>query len=387
MPYTRTIFILCALAAPVFFFSRCFHNNGADNDPRGEGYAGAKTCIGCHQEIADNYAHNNHYRTSSSVTSDSIMSAVTGNDRFYFTDSSYIGITRNGPAITQSYFQQGRLTESQQTDIAFGSGEKAQTYGYWKENRLCQLPLTWYAAQHRWANSPGFPATRAHYARVIDSRCFECHASYIHKEMQPSGPLTVTETLDRNSIVYGIDCERCHGPAAKHVQYQQEHPEKKQARFITAIKSLSRQQQLDVCAVCHSGNDRSTQQSLFGFVPGDTLANFYYPDFAGGRTEPDVHGKQLQLLSQSKCFIQSQMTCGTCHSMHNGATNSMTGIIAACNSCHKNVNHTPGTITSPEQNCVSCHMPLQASRIISFNNGSDGKASYFIRTHRIAVYK
>jgi hypothetical protein len=68
---------------------------------------------------------------------------------------------------------------------------------------------------------------------------------------------------------------------------------------------LSREQKLDACAVCHSGNDLTTQKSTFLFQPGDTLSNFYFPEFGSSSTAPDVHGKQMQLLAGSACFQNS----------------------------------------------------------------------------------
>jgi hypothetical protein len=390
MQQSRIIIVTGLLAALVFSFSRCFHDNSsAANDPRGEQYAGAEACTGCHRNIAGSYAHSNHYKTSSGINSDSLKKLIAPSaDRFYFTDTGYIGIEEKNSALFQTLFSNGQPSVSEKFDISFGSAEKAQTYGYWKENKLYQLPLTWYSSMHTWANSPGFPAGRAHFGRVIESRCFECHASYINKELVPSGPMAVTENLDRNSIVYGIDCERCHGPAAGHVAFHRENPAVTTPKYITSIKSLTREQQLDVCAVCHSGNDQSVQRSLFAFMPGDTLSHFYYPDFGSGKPAPDVHGKQVQLLASSKCFKNSQLTCTTCHNAHEPEGNKLAGFIAKCMSCHQDITHPAGIITSSEQNCISCHMPLQTSRTIYFNNGREAtNIPYSIRTHRIAVYR
>jgi len=389
MRYCKIIVVTSLLLALVFSFSRCFHDNSvAGNDPRGHQYTGAKACINCHQNIFNSYAHSNHYNTSSEVNNNQLKKLIApSNNRFYFTGTDYIRIEEKDSALFQSYFVNEKETVSKKFDMAFGSAEKAQTYGYWKENKLYQLPLTWYTSMNSWANSPGFPAGRAHYGRAIESRCFECHASYINKELVQSGRLSVSENLDRNSIVYGIDCERCHGPAAQHAVFHQENPSVKTGKYITSIGALSRQQQLDVCAMCHSGNDQSVQRSLFAFVPGDTLSHFYYPDFGAGKSDPDVHGKQLQLLESSKCFRNSDLTCGSCHNAHEPEENRLAGFISKCVSCHRDAAHPAGVITSNGQNCISCHMPLQASKTIWFNNGRESKnIPYYIRTHRIAIY-
>jgi hypothetical protein len=385
--------------ALTIFFSRCLHGNSLNNDPRGEQYAGAGTCVSCHQHVSNSYAHSNHYKTSSAIDNSCLKKLIASSkDCFYFADSSYIRIEENEYSLFQSYFVDGKEDISGKFDIAFGSAEKAQTYGSWKEKRLYQLPLTYFTTMNTWANSPGFSARHARFGRVIESHCFECHASYVNKVFVQSGPLAVSENLDKNSIIYGIDCERCHGPALQHVKFHQENPTVKTARYIVSIKSLSRQQQLDVCAVCHSGNDQAIQKSLFAFIPGDTLSHFYFPDFGSGRDEPDVHGKQLQLLESSTCFKMTDMTCTTCHNSHGSEENNVAAFISKCMDCHQNSVHAAGVIKENEQrkrdfnlvsmNCIDCHMPLQTSKAIQSNNGAGFKnVPYLIRTHKIAIYK
>jgi len=398
MRHTKTIAFTTVLACLVILFSRCF-NNGAvvAKDPRGEQYAGTQACIGCHRNIHEAYTHNSHFKTSAIANHDSLAGRVAHNVQpFHFSDSAYVEIKKGQNDFIQSYVVNNKEVVSARFDIAFGSGEKAQTYAYWKDDKLYQLPLTYFDSMKTWANSPGFPASRARFDRVIDSRCFECHASYVNKETVQAGALSVSEKLDRNTIIYGIDCERCHGPAMNHVKYQQENPSEKKSMYIASIKSLGRQQQLDVCGICHSGNDQSSQFSLFAFVPGDTLSHYYYPDFGYGKKEIDVHGKQMQMLQMSKCFIQSQMTCNTCHDAHLQSNN--TGaFIAKCVSCHQNSMHVKMSLEAPKvvkanstfkyPDCLDCHMPLEESKVISFGMGATQKQiPYYLRSHKIAVY-
>jgi hypothetical protein len=194
------------------------------------------------------------------------------------------------------------------------------------------------------------------------------------------------------------------------VQFQLEHPGDKTARYITRISVLTRQQQLDVCGVCHSGNDQSPQQSLFAFAPGDTLSHYYMPDFGADNGEPDVHGKQVQLLKASMCFKGSSMTCTTCHSPHEQEANKTALFISKCMECHGNSAHAAAILKDNEQkkrdfnlvapNCIDCHMPLQISKTIhsmgwtreatgaDTNQGGGLKnIPYLLRTHKIAIYK
>ena len=402
-PAFRSIYLIGFLVALIALFSQCFHaNTTSGDDSRGPRYAGAQACTSCHQPVFNSYIHNNHFKTSSPVDTGSLKTiAAVANDPFYFLDSTGITIDEKNNTLFQSLsIRAGQSLpdpHSEKFEIAFGSGEKAQTYGYWKEGNLYQLPLTWFTSLNTWANSPGFPASHARFDRLITSRCFECHASYIKRNFEQAGPLAVREVLDPNSIVYGIDCERCHGPALEHVRFHQDNPTVKTAKFITRISSLSRQRQLDLCAMCHSGNDQEAQRPLFDFVPGDTLAHFYYPSFGTSGGEPDVHGQQLQLLRLSKCFAGSDMTCSTCHSTHAGQETS-TAYITKCLNCHQGSSHATDVIKENEQRkrdfnltsttCIDCHMPLLTSKTIILNNGAGSKTiPYLLRTHKIAVYK
>ena len=121
---------------------------------------------------------------------------------------------------------------------------------------------------------------------------FECHASFISEDAEQTEGLTNIRNLDEQSLIYGIDCERCHGPAADHVNFHKSNPGVKEAKYITPWKSLSRERKLDACAVCHSGNDAGMQQSTFSFRPGDTLSNFQFPSFGSASVEADVHGSR-----------------------------------------------------------------------------------------------
>jgi hypothetical protein len=387
MHHRKIILVIGLLTVMIIFMVRCIGKNSyTGDDPRGGQYAGSKTCESCHKDIMHSFLHTGHNNTSAKVSPAELKKFIdSSNNMLYYQDSGIVRVEEKESNFFQSHIDNGKTVRSEKLDIAFGSAEKAQTYAYWKDDQLFQLPLTYFASLHSWTNSPGFPMRKPYFDRVILSRCFECHASYITKTNFQSGPLQTGEKLNAASIIFGSDCERCHGPAAEHVQFHQENPTVKDSHFITSIKSLTRQQKLDLCGSCHSGNDLDVQRSLFGFRPGDTLSDFYFPRFGSG-SDPDVHGKQMQLLQSSKCFQQSTMTCMTCHDTHKQEVNKQDVFISKCMTCHQTSLHAV-QMKIADKNCIDCHMPLQASRSLDFNNGKEAKSiPYMLRTHRIAIY-
>lgn len=355
--------------------------------------AGAATCKQCHAKISESYLQNPHQQTSHPIEGDQIMDGpLPHTDTYAFNNRLKLVIEKRDDGMYQVAYLDGKETGARRFDISFGSGEKAYTYGSWEGAQLKQLPLSYFRKINNWANSPGFPGDKVYFDRPIDTRCLECHSSFADYKMVQDGPLKLKEELNKGSIVYGIDCERCHGPAGKHVEFHLEHPQEKTAKYIALYKTLTRQQKIDACAVCHAGNDMVEQKSTFAFKPGDDLRN-YYSNISGSiaKKDPDVHGNQSSMLAQSKCFIQSKtMDCSSCHQTHENLKGNLTAYSKRCMSCHTTIKHSTATLTSAvvKTNCIDCHMPEQASRLISFKQaGKSDVSAYMLRTHKIGIYK
>lgn len=386
MSYKKTFLTLCFLMVTCIVFIKCSGNNKkGEKDVRGYAYAGSSTCLQCHKNIGGNYLHSSHFTTSAMAKYSALDSIINStNNSVAFISNQKVALNEKDSAFFQSYFHNDQPVQSAKIDVVFGSGKDAQTFGYWKDSQLYELPLTYLTKLKAWTNSPGFPVDKPYFTRIIPSRCLECHTSYAAVTEEREGHLLqVKQKFNPDKIVFGIDCERCHGPGAKHVQFQQENPGIKQAKFITSIKSLTRQQQLDMCGTCHSGNPVS-MRSIFAFAPGDTLSK-YYLFYNRSTGEPDVHGMQLQLLQLSQCFKKSTMTCNTCHTTHRPNENDLL-YINTCAGCHTNSTHAT-QMKATNQNCIKCHMPLRSSKSLDFNNETVGNnIQYMLRTHRIAVY-
>jgi hypothetical protein len=381
--------VLISLIPLTFILTQCF--NGTPIDPRGEVYAGSASCVKCHSAQYDSYIHTAHFKTSRPASLQTIGgSFLKGFNILAYGYGLKVAMEKRGDSLYQVAYQNGKQTEAEPFDIAVG-GFKAETYLYWKGKQLFELPVSYFSAIHQWTNSPGYIPDRVNFNRPILRKCLECHTSYIGELPPESKELG----FDKTSLIYGIDCERCHGPAANHVNYHTEYPDDKKAKYITTYHSLTRAQKMDACAVCHSGNKMVPQRSTFDFQMGDTLNKFVGSDsFAATATPPtlDVHGNQNALLSSSKCYIMSNMDCGTCHNPHINQEKSMAMFTPKCLNCYSNANHNfcklaPKLGTAIKTYCINCHMPQKASHVISLtalNNKMN--PPYEVRTHHIAIY-
>jgi hypothetical protein len=389
------IVFICTAALVIAYFQ--LRNNAAKADPRGDQYAGAKTCIKCHSNLYTSYLHTAHFMASAPAGSHTIHGDFSsGKNVFTISSTQKLVMKKLDSGFYQSYYANGILKKRHRFDIVFG-GVKGETYLFWKGNELYQLPVSYFSKQHGWSTSPGYGFSFLDFSRsrAIGRQCMECHSSYISDLPDATTGLAKAEQFDKNSLIYSIDCERCHGPAAKHVDFQLHHPEVKTSRFITAYRSLNKGQQLDMCAVCHSGKPSIMLRSGFTFMPGDTFAKFKLPEFTHplDTGTPDVHGNQLQLLQSSKCFLNSTITCTTCHDVHQNSRGNDALFTVKCLNCHNSVNHTYCKLTNTlsaaalRANCISCHMPALPTKVISVQvNDQSPAIRFFVHTHHIGIY-
>jgi len=392
----RKINIVLAICAVMLcvVYQQCKTNKTATNDPRGDDYAGSATCIKCHSNIYKSYLHTAHYIASVPATEEYVHgSFANGQNVVTINPHQKIVMEKHGKDMFQTLYLDGKPVESHRFDMVMG-GVKGESYLYWEGNALYQLPISYFTQLNEWLVSPGYPPGTADFKRAIKTRCFECHASYMH-DLPGEEQLTQAEQFDKSSAILSVDCERCHGPGAQHAEYQTENPQVKIAKFMTGYLSLSRAQRMDMCGVCHSGNKSEMLLSTFAFKPGDTLAKFKLADFTSrvDTTHLDVHGNQLQLLQSSKCFINSNMDCATCHDTHQNQRGNTAIFTQKCLSCHNTVKHTYCKLANTaneaiiKNNCIQCHMPALASHAIIAPTGvKQASSEILVHTHHIAIY-
>lgn len=387
-----SVFIIITLViVAIYLVRRESVSVGLITDAKGRAFAGTETCKNCHAAIYNTFEQTAHNHTSALATKQSILgSFIEDSNVVVYNSKEKVMMEEKNQRFSQVAYIMNKENEAHSFDITVGTGVLGQSYLYWQDNRLYQLPVSYISQANTWGNSPGFPANIV-FDRTITPRCLECHTTYA----KAAATDELGYAFDKNAILFGVNCERCHGPAAAHVQYHEDQPGEKKGKFIINAALLSRQQQLDACAICHSGK-REAFQLPFSFTTGDNLSNFYAPAYSNASAaNADVHGNKYELITSSQCFLKSNtMTCSSCHNTHVQEKGNLVLLSQRCMNCH-----IPGeahfcsvTGISDEvvkANCIDCHMPAHKSMAIELTVSDNSKlisTPAMIRTHLIKVY-
>ena len=376
------------------------------------GYVGDAVCAQCHKQQSDSYAQTAHHLTSQLPSAASILGSFQEPDnilmitnpksteneaRLFFKMERAANVFRE-TAVAEKAAQQ--LTHSESIDLVVGSGRRGQTYLYWKGDALFELPVSYWTDNHAWINSPGYADGTANFGRQVDPRCLECHVTYI----RPLSTDPQANIYDKPSLIPGISCETCHDMASAHVsKYVSGHPPPAGAASINPAPvsakadwstseivnpaTLTRDRQIDQCALCHNGTQSVQRMPAFSYRPGDHLDRYLDANPNDISDHPDVHGNQVGLLKKSRCYVASPtMSCSTCHDVHR-TKESLAVYSARCMGCHQwqscGIAHTAGK--KIVNDCIDCHMPLQPTHaIVSVTAGQTLRTS--IRTHWIKAY-
>jgi tetratricopeptide (TPR) repeat protein len=277
----------------------------------------------------------------------------------------------------------GQARQDWNVNLIYGSaGMGDEVYFSWNGNELLELPVAWLGPQKTWGiqgwADPNMPGE---FKRTGTTRCLECHNTWFEH-------VKGTENrYRRDSFMFGVTCERCHGPGREHVDFHRSHPNAKTAHGLVNPEDLSRDRQVDVCGQCHS-NTIFRYTGLFSFRPGDKLED-HFRSLKGTGLENDHVADQVKYLQQSQCFQgDEQLSCTTCHNPHR-KTPAIESGNRACASCHQPKDcgaheHNPVAV---RDDCVSCHMPRYTRVAVRFHTNTDR----FVfpmrpRQHRIGIY-
>lgn len=401
----RYSLVVILIVASVFIFVQCINNSNDTNENAIDNkvnkneipyvktvnfqqFAGSETCAKCHKKIYETHVRTGHYLTSKPAIEKYIKGDFSkGNNVYEFHPGLFVAMEKRDSGLYQVAYSKGIEKVARRFDIVVGSGAKGQTFLSWRGDNLYQLPITYFTATNQWCNSPGYP-DKVDFIRPVTSRCLECHTTYVNTT---SDIKKKPEEYDHKQILYGVDCEKCHGPAAKHVAYESQNPGDTVGKYIINPARLTRQQNLDLCTLCHGGRLQKTKPS-FEFTAGDKLSDYFIHN-TPATSNLDVHGNQFGLLSESKCFRMSgTLTCITCHNPHENERGKVALLSQRCMTCH---NEEHGTfckiksvpVSAMKTNCIDCHMPKQSSMAITvLLPGAAVPTAALIHTHLISVY-
>jgi hypothetical protein len=197
-------------------------------------------------------------------------------------------------------------------------------------------------------------------------------------------------------VELGIACEACHGPGGAHAENYRD-PFKRYSAYsagegatdIVNPGKLDHERSSEACGQCHGilgfaddeGRER-WRESGFEYSPGESLHDSRDLVMEGdGQFWSDgmirVSGREYNGLVRTPCFVNGEMSCLSCHGMHQAADDprpreewaddqlhqGMRGNLA-CTQCHEEFadeayltahsHHAPGSTGS---NCYNCHMP------------------------------
>jgi Cytochrome c554 and c-prime len=362
-------------------------------------YTGDMACLPCHREQSDAYLNTSHHLTSQTAKKTSVLGSFRdGSNVLMIADPETAGdnpglyftmeAKENGFYQTAVAGWPGQLQKrTEPMEVVIGSGVRGQSYLYWHGEQLFELPVSYWSDGNRWINSPGYKNGTMNFSRAVTLRCLECHATYI----QPLSLDPLTNRYNKQSLVTGISCERCHGPGANHVSLHRTTAAASVGQGEASILNparFSRDRQVDVCALCHNGLRTQEIAPAFSFVPGQLLDNYLQPNQGDILAHPDVHGNQVGLLQKSRCYLSSpKMSCSTCHDIH---TQERTAAAYSdhCLTCHRvescGMAKTMGSKIAND--CIDCHMPVEPTNaIVSETAGQVIQPK--MRNHWIKVYR
>jgi photosynthetic reaction center cytochrome c subunit len=260
-------------------------------------------------------------------------------------------------------------------DWVVGSGNHARGYLVDIGGHLFQSPVAYYKTRQAYDLAPGYEnQPDPDFTRPIREECVLCHSG---------NALHVSETLNEYrapifpAAEEAITCERCHGPAEKHLADPG-------AGNIVNPAKLEPAARDSICEQCHLfGVARvpNPGKQLSDFVPGERTEDVfttYHDANSSGTFKVISHVEQLAL---SACARSSSghLWCGTCHDPHNNPRNDpqhtdpqndakdkplqpVAYYRAVCLSCHAAKFPAVAAHPAKDSDCLSCHMPRRDAK-------------------------
>ncbi|HMQ47392.1 MAG TPA: tetratricopeptide repeat protein [Saprospiraceae bacterium] len=345
-------------------------------------YVGMSTCRSCHDNIHASFIHTGMGRSFDHATLEK-TGATFGQHALVYDSTSnfyYYPFFRDSLMYVLEFrLENGDTTHQRLEQIHYivGSGQHTNSHILDINGFIYQAPVTYYTQEKRWDMAPGFRGDNIRFSRLLTAECLTCHNHF---------PTPVAGSINKfTDMPRGIECERCHGPGALHVREKLAGHLIDTAKFtdftIVNPRKLPRDLQLDLCQRCHLQGIAVPNEgkTFFDFKPGMALHevfNVFLPRYTDSH-ERFIMASQADRLRLSPCFMQSEMTCLTCHNPHVSIEQtSGNQYNQACINCHGGKRETACALTPNERqasqdNCSGCHMPRSGSIDIPHVNITD----------------
>lgn len=400
--------------------------------PAATAWATSKSCGACHQDHHASWFRTFHRTMTQEATTEAVRGEFDGTIYRYW-GVGVRPVQRNGAFFFEYLDADDRVTLTLPVLRTVGS-RRYQQYLVQTPNggeTYYRVHLLWHMEDERWMHVNGVflrPDEQGFDDRVAvwNHNCIFCHNTgpvpnvrnmedLKRRELAGERVNSALEAQYDSSVAeLGIACETCHGPGAEHAQ-RNRNPLRRYALHlsgsadptITHPRHLDQQRSVDICGQCHGQRTPLTPAALRQWIDtgptfraGERLADHVRPVFRDievpGGINPDLFrlrfwpdetprltAYEYQGLLQSKCFDGGEITCISCHTLHDG---DVRGNIsernrgnAPCLECHTQIAADISAHTKHEEQasgslCYACHMPKMVFGVMDIH-----------RSHRIEV--
>lgn len=303
--------------------------------------AAPATCATCHAGVANSYAHAPMRHAMEPATADPVLLA-----------NPDLKIQQNGYSYSVQTAKDGHstytvsdATGTLSLPIHWAFGQHSQTFVLEKDGKMYESLVSYFPRENGLGTTPGDQDLKPKNLTEAMGRelpqweslsCFNCHASNAVNGTR----------LTLNTLVPGLECERCHAGAQQHMA------DAINDNFKTLPKSLKRMSTGDIsnfCGQCH----RTWDMAVRNHWKGPAFVRF-----------------QPYRLQNSKCFAADdpRISCLACHNPHQQVNHDQAFYDKKCLACHGETHvasaahagtSLPMAKSCPvaKANCSTCHMP------------------------------
>lgn len=347
--------------------------------PARDAYAGSRRCAECHEENHARWSKDWHARALSPAKAEYAVGRFDGTQ--YHGASTEASMIRRGDAYFMNTAPGSGAARDYSVDWLIGGKRMQDAVTVFPDGRWQVLPVYYHVTgAGEWVDynekkqglvTKDHPFFWTNFRRTANHECLECHATGVDVRYDRATHVWKTALADP-----GAACESCHGPGARHSAT-------KAKSDIVRADELDRDRALALCGSCHGPHEPIYPflDTAHRFHPGDAYEEKLQPlvvvdglersgeYFADGR--PSSSSFEYQALLQSRCYLDGDATCLSCHTPPHAkkqerdelkpAHDGVSAADATCLPCHGAIftklrEHTHHTSVKA-QSCVACHMP------------------------------